>query len=564
MTVLSAAIRQRMADKLRALYGAEAGTATLERLVRLIADDPIPPRSGTLTERDTILIAYGDHIQSPGFRPLVTLQRFLKTHLADTINTIHILPFYPSSSDDGFSVIDYRAVEPALGTWEDIDRIRTDFRLMFDLVLNHVSASSAWFQAFQRDEPPYRDYFITADLGTDLSMVTRPRTQPLLTPVETAAGTRYVWTTFSADQIDLDYANPAVLLDMIDTLLFYIRQGADLIRLDAIAYLWKTLGTPCIHLPQTHRVVQLLRDVLDAAAPWVILITETNVPHDENLSYFGDGLHEAQMVYQFALPPLVLDAYYTGQAQILSSWASTLRTPSPTTTFFNFTASHDGIGVRPAAGLIADAAIRVMLDSVVQRGGRVSYKSNPDGSQSAYEMNITYLDALAVPGEPLARAVDRFIGSQAIMLALVGVPGIYLHSLLGSANYTEGVQRTGRARSINREKLDAATVERELADTTSRRAQVFRRYTDLLRIRRAQPAFHPCGPQRLLDLNPSVFALERTAPDGSSRVVALHNVSDQPAKVALPPGRWRDLLTEQTGSGNLILNPYQVAWMRAL
>jgi glycosidase len=564
MPALAADIRQRMADKLRELYGAEAGSATLERLIRLIADNPIPPRLGALTERETILIAYGDHIQSPGVPPLVTLQRFLKAYLTDVIDAVHILPFYPYSSDDGFSVIDYRAVDPALGTWDDIDRIRVDFRLMFDLVLNHISASSAWFQAFRRDEPPYRDYFITAEPATDLSMVTRPRTHPLLTPAQTAAGTRHVWTTFSADQIDLNYANPAVLLDVIDTLLFYVRRGADLIRLDAIAYLWKTIGTPCIHLPQTHCVVQLLRDVLDAAAPWVILITETNVPHDENLSYFGDGLHEAQMVYQFALPPLVLDAFYTGKTQVLSSWARTLRAPSPSTTFFNFTASHDGIGVRPAVGLIADATIQAMLDTVVQRGGHISYKSNPDGAPSAYEMNITYLDALSVPGEPLARAVDRFIGSQAIMLALAGVPGIYLHSLLGSTNDYEGIQRTGRTRTINREKLDAAAIERELADPASRRAQVFRRYSDLLRIRRAQPAFHPNGQQRVLDVHPSVFALERAAPDGSSRLIALHNVADQPTAVQLPPGHWRDLLTDQTVSGNLTLNPYQVAWMRAL
>jgi sucrose phosphorylase len=555
-------IARRMSAKLVEIYGPETGASTLQRLVDLINAQPIPPRAAPLTEKDVVVIAYGDHIQSPSYPPLQSLQQFLKKRLSRIVNTIHILPFYPYSSDDGFSVIDYRAVDPNLGSWDDIAALRQDFGLMFDLVLNHVSVSSAWFRAFLRDEPPYRDYFVTADPSVDLSMVTRPRTHPLLTPFETTAGTRHVWTTFSADQVDLNFANPAVLLEMIDILLFYVRQGADLIRLDAVAYLWKTLNTTCIHLPQTHLVVQLFRDVLDMAAPWVRLITETNVPHQENISYFGDGTNEAQMVYQFALPPLVVHSFQTGNAEALSAWASTLEDLSPTTTFFNFTASHDGIGVRPATGLLTAAQIQAMLDRVVRYGGQISYKINSDGTQSAYEMNISYFNALSAPSDPLQVAIDRFIGSQAIMLALAGVPGIYLHSLLGSTNWQEGVKLTGRARTINREKLDAATVERELADINSRRAQIFRRYSALLAIRRADPAFHPKGAQQVFSLHPSVFALHRIAPDSSSHVLALHNVAGQPAPVTLPPGYWRNLHDEQIYSGRLTLTPYQVAWMK--
>jgi glycosidase len=555
-------LAQRMGAKLVEIYGPETGATTLQRLVDLIDAHPIPPRTAPLSEKDIVVITYGDHIQSPSYPSLKSLQEFLKKHLSKIANTVHILPFYPYSSDDGFSVIDFRAVDPNLGTWDDIAALCHGFRLMFDLVLNLVSVSSAWFLAFLRDEPPYRDYFVTADPTTDLSMVTRPRTHPLLTPFETTAGTRHVWTTFSADQVDLDYSNPAVLLEMIDILLFYARQGADLIRLDAVAYLWKTLDTTCIHLPKTHLVVQLFRDVLDAAAPWVRLITETNVPHEENISYFGDGTNEAQMVYQFALPPLVVHSFQTGNAEALSTWAGTLEDLSPTTTFFNFTASHDGIGVRPTTGLLSDAEIQAMLDRVVKHGGQISYKANPDGTQSAYEMNISYFNALSAPGDPLQVAIDRFIGSQAIMLALAGVPGIYLHSLLGSINWHEGVKLTGRARTINREKLDAATVERELADINSRRAQVFRRYSALLTIRRADPAFHPNGTQQVFYLHPAVFALDRVAPDGSSHVLALHNVAGQPAPVTLPPGQWRNLHDEKIYTAKLTLNPYQVAWLK--
>lgn len=567
MPTLTSDLRQCMADKLTLLYGAEMGSATLERLVRLIADQPIAPRFNPLSERDMILIAYADHVQNPGLTPLATLHRFLKSYLADLINTVHLLPFYPYSSDDGFSVIDYRTVDAKFGTWADVERLRADFRLMFDLVLNHASTESAWFQAFCRNEMPYRDYFLTAEPSADLSRVTRPRTHPLLTPVETSAGMRHIWTTFSADQVDLNFSNPAVLLEMIDVLLFYVRQGADLIRLDAIAYLWKTIDTTCIHLPQTHGVVQLLRDVLDVVAPWVRLVTETNVPHMENLSYFGNGENEAQMVYQFALPPLIIDAFYTHDARILSAWANTLQTSSPSTTFFNFTASHDGIGVRPAVGLLTDGAIQAMLTTVEARGGYISYKTNADGTQSAYEMNITYFDALAVPGELLTRSIDRFIVSQAIMLSLAGVPGIYLPSLLGATNDYDGVRQTGRVRSINREKLNLAALEGKLADGASRQAQVFRRFTDLLRIRRSQVAFHPNGSQRILDLHPAVFAVERTSPDGTTHILALHNVTDQSITVQLPSGQWGNLGNQpgnhQQFHDQITLDPYWVAWLVA-
>ncbi len=549
---MQSSIEARIADRLRFLYG---NADALDALKTIISRRPIAPRGGSLTERDAVLIAYADHVRQPDAAPLETLRRFAVDSLRDAVSAIHILPFYPFTSDDGFSVSDYRAVNPDFGDWDMIRRIGADFRLMFDVVLNHASVSSAWFQAFLRGEPPFDEYFVTASPDDDLSMVVRPRTHPLLTPFETATGTRYVWTTFSTDQADLNFANPAVLLEMIDILLFYIQQGADLIRLDAIAFLWKTPGTVSIHLPQTHAVVKLMRDVLDAAAPWVTLITETNVPHVENLSYFGSGTDEAQMVYQFALPPLLLHTFYTGDALTLSEWAATLETPSDRTTFFNFTASHDGIGIRPASGLISDAAIQSMLDTVLARGGRISYKANPDSTQSAYEMNITYFDALAIPGEPLETSVDRFLASQSIMLALAGVPGIYLPSLFGGANWQAGVEKTGRARTINREKYDLDVLQSQLNDSRGRYGCVFNRYRELLGIRRSQPAFHPNSPQRVLDLHPAVFALER----GS--LLALHSVSEKPVDVALPSGSWRDLIGGEAYQASASLRPYQVLWL---
>lgn len=314
-------LQERIADLLKAIYG---DAELLPSIEALIDQANIAPRP-TLKQEGPILIAYGDHVQAEGMKPLQALHYFARQHLKGLIDSVHLLPFYPYTSDDGFSVVDYMAVDPALGKWEDVQAIGRDFRLMFDLVLNHTSASSAWFQAFLRGEAPYDQYFATASPDDDLSAVVRPRTHPLLTPFETTSGTRHVWTTFSTDQVDLNYAHPPVLLDMLRILLDYVRLGADYVRLDAIAYLWKTIGTPCIHLPQTHAIVQLMRAVLDAAAPWVKLITETNVPHHENITYFGDGLHEAQMVYNFALPPLLLHSLLVGSAETLSAWLKAWR-----------------------------------------------------------------------------------------------------------------------------------------------------------------------------------------------------------------------------------------------
>jgi len=517
----------------------DAFRASHPALTEQAASSPRLPH-GRLTERDAILITYGDQLSEPGPPPLHTLAAFLDDHLRDVISGVHILPCFPYSSDDGFSVIDYRQIDPNLGDWDDVAALGERYRLMFDFVANHVSQHSAWFAAFRRGEAPYRDYFLVVAPHADLSQVVRPRSWPLLTPVETSGGIRHVWTTFSADQIDLNYANPQVLLEMTDVLLGYVAHGVEIIRLDAIAYLWKTIGTPCIHLSQTHTVVKLWRAVLDAVAPSVLLITETNVPHADNISYFGDPLvetgstDEAQMVYNFSLAPLTLHALQTGDATTLSAWAAALKPPSPSATFFNFIASHDGIGVLPASGILDEAQVQGLVERTLAHGGQVSYKANPDGSASVYELNITLYDFLNDPASPdPALDVRRFLASQAILLSLAGVPGIYVHSLFGSRNCHDCYVETGQPRSLNRRKFDRAELEATLANPAAHAGRVFDGYRCMLRLRREEPAFHPAGGQQVLDLGPAVFAVLRTPPGAGRPVMCLVNVSPDPQTVHL-------------------------------
>ncbi len=579
----------RIQDHLAFLYGEDTAEQVWPRLQKRLSAfrerNPTLEASETapaerLTERDVFLITYGDQVIEPGQPPLQTLAEVLEQYVAGIVTGVHLLPFYPYSSDDGFSVIDYTTVNPELGTWADIERLGRSFRLMFDAVINHISAHSAWFRAFVDGHRKYVDYFITVEPGTDLSNVVRPRAKPLLTPVQTAEGEKWVWTTFSPDQIDLNFANPDTLLDIIDVLLTYVEKGAQVIRLDAIAYLWKEIGTSCIHLEETHRVVKLFRAALDAVAPHVVLITETNVPHEENVSYFGDGTDEAQMVYQFPLPPLVLHSFHSGDATRLANWAAGLSAPSDSTTFFNFLASHDGIGVRPVEGILRPSEVQALVDFTQLHGGFVSHKTNADGSESVYELNISYFDALSDPngGESLDLQIRRFVASQAIMLSLAGVPGVYVHSLFGSRSYREGVENTGRYRSINREQFRRRQLEEALSDPTSLRSRVFGPYLELIRIRTSQRAFHPNAGQRVLlpeEIgNASLFALVRTSAADDSSVFCIHNVSPtkQPLCAGLkaldiPGGReFEDLISGTTyaaedGGFALTLKPYQVLWL---
>ncbi|MCJ7701093.1 MAG: sugar phosphorylase [Anaerolineales bacterium] len=567
------------------IYGKDEADSIFDRIIKrldhfrkhnpdLVHSHP----TDRVSEADSILITYGDMVRTGGERPLKTLASFLQKYIGDVISTVHILPFYPYSSDDGFSIIDYYQVNPDFGDWEDIEYLGKNFRLMFDAVVNHVSSQSVWFQGFLKDDPAYREFFTVVDPGTDLSRVFRPRAAPVLTPFLTPSGEKLVWTTFSADQIDLNFANPDVLLEVIDILLFFAAHGADFIRLDAVTFVWKEIGTTCVNSPHTHRIVQTIRTVFDLAAPKVAIITETNVPHKDNIAYFGDGTNEAQLVYNFALPLLTINAFNQQNTSPLSAWASTLNLPSDQTTFFNFLACHDGIGILPVKDILIASDIEDVVERTNQQGGFISYKSNEDGSQSPYELNINYLDILGDPQKPagdIETTAQRFLATQAIMLVLRGVPGIYFHSLFGSRNWAKGVEQTGRYRTINREKFLVDQLEKELADPQSLRHHVFHGYHHLLIIRKSNPAFHPSSGQEILSVDKSIFALIRTSIDQDSHTLCLTNVTPENVNIKLDLDTLPlsnaltlvdiltgDLIPVTQGQLRLTFTPYQVLWLQ--
>lgn len=573
----AAAFRRRAHDHLAFLYGPRADEV-LRRLTTLLAHQAPPLHSRgeasvpLWSERDQWLIGYGDSLLDGERPPLEVLGDFLDTRLPDTFSGVHVLPFFPWSSDDGFSVIHYREVDPALGDWPQVRALAERRDLAVDLVLNHVSRESLWFVDYLTGSQPGRDYFIEMDPETDLSAVVRPRSSPLLVPVPTRRGTRHLWATFSEDQIDLNFANPDVLLEFIGILLFYLSQGARIVRLDAIAYLWKRVGTPCIHLPETHEVVRLLRAVVDHVAPGTLLLTETNVPHHENLSYFGlerlaEGGEpdEAHLVYQFSLPPLLLHTLTGGDATLLASWLESLPELPPGCSYLNFTASHDGIGVRPLEGWLPPHEIEALLELMHRFGGFVSMRKRPDGEDAPYEINITWFDAMQ--GTRRGRdpwQIERFLCSQHLMLALQGIPALYLHCLTGTLNDLEGVERSGRLRSINRRRWHLDELDELLDSRNTPTREVFLALKKRLAIRRGEPCFHPDAPQRVLPAPPALLVVERGPLADGRRLLAIHNVSDQRqplAVAALAAGEWFDLLENGPWAPVESLAPYRTLWL---
>lgn len=558
----------RVIPRLSRLYGAERAASVAKALIARMGE-PLPERA-PWSERDAILITYAGSIRRELERPLSSLQHFLTTRVGDALNAVHLLPFFPSSSDGGFAVVDYLSVDPVYGDWSDVAALAGHYDLMLDLVLNHVSAGSAWFQQYLAGQAPGKDYFIEVESHTNLREVVRPRVKPLLTAVETAAGTRHVWATFSDDQIDLNFENPDVLLELIGVLVAYLRRGARFVRLDAVAFLWKRIGTTCIHLPETHEVIRLMRDVVDAIAPGAVLITETNVPHAENISYFGRS-DEAQMVYQFALPPLVLSALYQGDGRALCRWAADLSPPPRGCTFLNFTASHDGIGLRPVEGLLNEDTIEALVAGMRRFGGYVSSRAKPDGSQGYYEINITYFDALmgTKDGKDPFQ-MPRFIASQLIAMSLQGIPAIYIHALTATPNDHVAVDREGHLRAINRHEWDADMLETLLDDPESVHHHVFKEILHALSVRRAQPAFHPEADQQVLELDDAVFCLRRVPNEGPAVLVIANLRRDITAvrvpSWALPMPEARDLLTGRvikTHDSHVELARYAVRWLVA-
>jgi sucrose phosphorylase len=571
-------LSQRVDTHLNKLYGDRLGCEGLIKwrnkllAAMRLTPEQIPPlcHRNLWDETDVALITYGDSIQSTEQKPLQVLHNFLNQRIGTTISWVHILPFHPWTSDDGFAVLDYSSVNESLGDWPDLTRIAVDYRLMADLVLNHCSSRSIWFENFRRGIHPGADYFFVPPDNFDFSQVVRPRTSALLETVRTDKESQTVWCTFSADQVDFDFQNPAVVEEFSSIIRQLLDAGVRIFRLDAVAFLWKISGSTCINLPQTHEVVRLFRTLIECAQSDAIVITETNVPNTENLSYFGNA-DEAHAIYNFSLPPLLIHGLLTGSSQHLRAWMMSMPPAEEGTTFFNFIASHDGIGLRPAEGLLSQSELEQMVIALEGFGGLISRRQVDEGESRPYEVNIALIDALSgtVDGAD-DLGIERFVCAHAIMLGLEGIPAFYLHSLLGTQNDVERVLHTGQNRAINRHQWSLHELAAALDDTESSHHRVFVELQKLTQLRKRQPAFHPNATQFTLNLGDSIFGFWRQSTDRRQSIFCIYNMSDQTQTLSgaalnlIVTDDWYDLVSGQVfdvAVPKIFLTPYQSLWI---
>ncbi|MEP0071418.1 MAG: alpha-amylase family glycosyl hydrolase, partial [Marinomonas sp.] len=521
-------------------------------------------------QSDIMLITYADTLRCEGEAPLETLHKFVKSKLADSISAVHLLPFFPYSSDDGFSVMDYTTVNPSSGKWDHVENLAKDFKVMGDLVINHCSSRSMWFENYKAGVHPGADFFYEADPNADLSAVVRPRTSPLLREVQTKNGVKHVWCTFSHDQVDLNFENPTVLLEFLGIIRLYLEKGIRWFRLDAVAFLWKIPGTTSINLPQTHEMIRLLRLMIEHYAPESVIITETNIPNQENLTYFGNA-NEAHLIYNFSLPPLLINSLVTGNFSHLKKWLMSMPPAQQGTTYLNFLASHDGIGLRPTEGLLSEWELETLINTMKRFGGKLSARTTPQGESKPYEINISLWNALSGSAQqgPDQWQFARFLCAAGVMMALEGVPAFYIHSLFGTENDLERVENTGHYRSINRHIWDMDELDHAL-NTPTHHQKVFQSISTLTKIRRAQPAFHPNATQYVLHMGDNLFAFWRQSIDRRQSLFAVYNMTDQPQSFNLSElnliatDEWTDLVSDavyEDHLGKIILMPYQFVWL---
>ena len=571
---------QKLTHHLDVIYADTALETSINKIAEQLADalnisqieNSPQPNQNHWNQNDIALITYGDSLKYENEKPLVTLNRFLQRYCKSIINTIHILPFFPYSSDDGFAVINYSSVNETLGSWDDIRNIADDYRLMADLVINHCSSRSQWFENFKKGISPGRDFFFTANENDDLHKVVRPRTTPLLRETETNAGIKQVWCTFSHDQVDFDFRNPAVLAEFTRIIRHYLDNGVRVFRLDAVAFVWKKTGSCCLNLKETHEIVRLLRTLIEHAQPDAIIITETNIPNRENLAYFGNA-NEAHCIYNFSLPPLLINTLLTGDCQYLKQWMMSMPPAQNGTAYLNFIASHDGIGLRPAEGLLSDTEIDTLINTMQRFGGRLSWRGT-GATKKVYEINIALCDALqGTTAGPDQWSKERFICAHAIMLALEGIPAIYIHSLLATENDYDKVAHSNHNRAINRHQWDYKQLENRLDDKGSHHHQIYKGLSKLIQLRKNQQAFHPNATQFTLHLGNQRFGFWRQSMDRRQSIFCIYNISNQKQPLHLSEinligtDGWKDLISDLVVDSideSFVLQPYQVMWITNL
>ena len=521
-----------------------------------------------ISEKTSIIICYGDSVFDSKQKYLIKgFQNFYQKRLKNYFNTVHFLPFYPSSSDSGFAVKDHYKIDSRIGTWSDISNFAKKNDVMADIVINHSSARGLWFRNFLKDKKPGKNYFLTVNTKFNTSKVVRPRDHELLKKINIFKKTEYLWRTFSPDQLDLNFKNPVVLLRFIKIMINLVNHGVTIFRLDAIAYLWKESGTKCINLKQTHEIIKLFRLICSFLSVKTILVTETNLPEKENLSYFGKK-DEANWIYNFSLSPLLIHAFLFENSTYLCRWSKQLPSTKLGNNYLNFIASHDGIGMRPAEGILNKKSTRDLLIRLKKNGSKFSYRKIKGKSKKVYEANITVFNALKKSNIDKEGKFyfERYISAHAIMISFEGVPAVYFNSLFGTSNDEAKYIITGNNRDINRYRWNQKHILNQLKNSKSKQSIFYKSLTNLLSIRTKQKAFHPNASRTTLNMGSKIFCFQRKSIDKKQSIICLTNLSSKAQYVPLNKKfrSWKNLINQKLyilPNKRLKLEPFQTVWL---
>jgi sucrose phosphorylase len=522
-------------------------------------------------ESYAVLITYADGVYKKGEATLVTLRELLSKYFGSLSKVVHILPFLKSTSDGGFAVSSHKSIDEKFGSWEDLNSISNKHFLMADLVLNHVSSSHPWVQQFIKCQEPGLSNVFSPSQDLDWKNVIRPRSSSLFSQINTEDGQKQVWTTFGPDQVDLNWLNPKMTVEFLHLIITYLSNGIKWLRLDAVGFIWKESGTTCLHLPKAHSIVKILRILLNDLLKDGVLITETNVPQKENLSYLIPE-DEADMAYNFPLPPLLLEAIITSRADILNSWICDWPELPETTTLFNFTASHDGVGLRALEGLMNEQRIKDLLINCEKRGGLVSHRRLSNGVDKPYELNISWWSAMEDPGRDSNRfQYERFLLTQLFVMSLKGVPAFYLPALLASENDIKNFSMTGQRRDLNREKFKSENLAAVFKNPESNANKNLRYLRSAMDVRAKLPQFHPQSQMECLSKSRSdIVVIKRGI--GSKAIFTIHNMTENKINYRFMDYEFNKLIkndlnmqdyltTNKYNSNNIELDPFQVIWL---
>ena len=519
-----------------------------------------------INESTSLVICYGNSVTDGNKKSLKVFNKFYKKYLKNNFDSVHFLPFYPSSSDSGFAVKDHYKIEPRLGSWKDVKLISKNCNLMADLVINHSSARGLWFSNFLKNKSPGKDYFFTVDKNFNSKKVIRPREHKLLKKIKLSNETKYLWRTFSPDQIDLNFKNPKVLIRFIKIIFNLINNGVRIFRLDAIAYLWKENGNTCINHTNTHNIIKFIRLVFNLLKTECIIITETNLPEKENLSYFGNN-DEANWIYNFSLAPILVYSLLFEDSNKITKWSKNFPIAKLNNNYLNFIASHDGIGMRPTEGILSTNTQKKFLIRLKKNGGEFSYRKVQGVKKKVYEANITLFNAFKCSDFDKSGifGFERYMAAHTIMISFDGIPAIYFNSMFGNSNDNSKYIISGNKRDLNRYRWNKDKIEDHLKDQNSKQNKYYKNMSNILAIRSKQKAFHPNAIRKTLKLGTNFFGIKRVSTDNKQSIYCITNMTSKLQLLKLNKNifykrkLFKSKLTKK--SGKIQFDPFQTVWL---